>query len=112
MLRQMMTIMGFAGMCAACGDVHLGDGYGRRTRTALDAAAENTGADGPGTLDGEDSKLTMTKHHNPTLGNNAAMGGAPGGFSGGGAMNLPASGGAQAGSAPGSIITPINLGPK
>jgi hypothetical protein len=104
--------MGFAGMCAACGDVHLGDGYGRRTRTALDAAAENTGADGPGTLDAEDSKLTMAKQHNPTMQSANGTAGGSGGFGGGGAIMLPASGGAMPGSSPGSVITPINLGPK
>jgi hypothetical protein len=115
MLRQMLTIMGIAGMCAACGDVHLGDGYGRRTRTALDAQAENTGADGPGTLDAEDAKVTMAKHHNP--GQQTGTGGAGyTGAGGGGALLIPtmssSSGGSSSGSSSGSMITPINLGPK
>lgn len=52
---------------AACADPHLGDLYGRRTRTALDAQAAGRGEGVP--IDNADAKLVTTRHHNtPTQG--------------------------------------------
>jgi hypothetical protein len=52
---------------AACADPHLGDLYGRRTRTALDAQAAGKGEGIP--LDNADARLVTTRHHNtPTQG--------------------------------------------
>lgn len=45
---------------AGCG-VHLGDGYGRRTRAALDAQFSGRN-EGTNPIDGGDAKVVMTRH--------------------------------------------------
>jgi hypothetical protein len=49
------------GTLAGCADPHLGDLYGRRTRTALDAQAQTSGGDSAGRLDADDAKLTLAR---------------------------------------------------
>ncbi len=46
---------------AACGDAHMGEGYGRRTKTALDAQAAR-GGEGGLPLDGDDARMVMQQH--------------------------------------------------
>jgi hypothetical protein len=64
-----MTKLVLAGLLfiGACGDVHMGDGYGRRLRTALDAQRDGKG-EGVA-IDSADAKLVTTRYHNtPTQG--------------------------------------------
>jgi hypothetical protein len=44
-----------------CGDAHLGDAYGRRTKNAFDAQAQAKGGDSAGTLDADDAKITLAR---------------------------------------------------
>ncbi len=57
MIRIVLLTLALAG----CADPHLGDVYGRRTRTALDAQrdAKTEGA----VLDADDAKLVSARHH-------------------------------------------------
>jgi hypothetical protein len=69
-------------LAGACADPHMGDLYGRRTRTALDAQrdAKTEGV----ALDSADAKIVTTRYHNaPTQG-----GGQPTGAT----LSIPVSG--------------------
>ena len=83
---------------AACGGPHLGDGYGRRTRAALDAQKAQRG-DGMG-IDGDDARQVMFQHR-------AAPG--AGGVAQTGAAVTPASGigGGMSSSTTSTTATPI-----
>jgi hypothetical protein len=62
--RKLILCALVAGGLAGCGDAHLGELYGRRTRGAFDAQAQAQapakGAD-PGALDADDAKLTLAR---------------------------------------------------
>lgn len=61
----MKRIVLFALVLGGCADAHLGDGYGRRTRGALDAQAQNRG-EVSRAIDGEDAKAVLSRHRGLT----------------------------------------------
>lgn len=91
-MKILLACWALAGL-AGCADAHLGDFYGRRTRTALDAQAQASGGDSAGTLDADDAKNTMARQRGRA---------APG--SAGAAQAVPFMGGAGYGGVGGSAI--------
>jgi hypothetical protein len=58
---------------AGCADTHLGDGFGRRAHSALEAQAQARGVgDSAGSLDSDDAKITLARQRG------RAIPGAPG----------------------------------
>ena len=99
---------------AACDTVHLGDGHGRRTRTALDAQIDAHTAEGQGAgwLDSVDAHATMDKQHSTTAA--GATGGGGYGAQGGiipmiPVPTAPSGDSGSAGSSSGSVMNPIKL---
>jgi hypothetical protein len=96
-------------LLAACADPHLGDIYGRRTRSALDAQrdAKTEGA----TLDADDAKLISAKHHSkPAPGTPGAQQAVPSmGSYGGGSSSYGGSSGSSSTGVPSSPQTGIRL---
>jgi hypothetical protein len=77
-LGLVLTAVGLTG----CSDAHLGDYYGRRTRTAFEAQAQAQAkpGDSAGSLDADDAKITLARQRGRALPGTpgAAMGGYPG----------------------------------
>lgn len=93
--RKLALVLLFAG----CADAHLGELYGRRTRSALDSSrdAKSEGA----VIDSDDAKLVSTRHHNRVI---QGQSGGQGGGGGGSMGSFQALGGASAAPAGGSSI--------
>jgi hypothetical protein len=88
----------------ACGDVHLGTGYGLRVRAALDAQAEPAGGrQGPvvGPLDADDARTTMARQHGARSLGPGQLGPAP--------LGAPLSAGGSAGAGGVALPPPIRL---
>jgi len=86
---------------SGCGDAHLGDGYGRRTRNAFDAQAQAKGGESAGGLDADDAKTTLARQRG------RALPGAPGAAAIGG---LPGSGGMTYGGSSGGMSSTTSAG--
>lgn len=84
--------LGAAGL-AGCGDAHLGDAYGRRTRSAFDTQAQAKGGDSAGTLDSDDAKVTLARQRGRALPGTPGANAAAQGTSGYGGMPYPTMGG-------------------
>ena len=94
---------------AGCADSHLGDLYGRRTRSAFDAQAQVAVGDSAGTLDADDAKITLARQRGrvvPGTGGAAqavpGMGGYGTGYGYSGAGNNNIIGGSTSGGVPSS----------
>lgn len=60
-MRRLVTIASLAAALLGCGSPHLGDGYGRRVRGALDAQTQTRG-EANRAIDGTDAKLVLRRH--------------------------------------------------
>lgn len=84
-MNRLLAIALAGAALAGCADAHLGDGYGRRTRTAMDAQIQNRG-ELSRAIDGEDAKAVLSRHRGLT-------------------KDQPSGGATR----PGAIIVPTNL---
>jgi hypothetical protein len=101
MIRRVLVALLLSVTTAACAGPHLGDGYGRRTRAALDQ--QRSRGEGGMALDGDDAVQVMQQHR--------AAPGAGGSYQTG-APVTPASGiggGMSSSGATATPITPIRL---
>jgi hypothetical protein len=96
MTKRLVLAAGLAFLAAGCG-IHLGDDYGRRTRSALDAQVAQRGGSGAIVV-GDDAKAILMRHRGLVQVNTQYS-----------SSGLGGSGASSSGSGPGAASAPINM---